>query len=74
LIRKALELFDKAYDRRMLLRLVGVRLSHLVSGFEQIDLYSTNEERYSLYQAMDKIRNRFGPKAISLASSMKIKL
>ena len=74
LIRKALELFDKAYDRRMLLRLVGVRLSHLVSGFEQIDLYSTNEERYSLYQAIDKIRNRFGPKAISLASSMKIKL
>jgi DNA polymerase IV len=71
LIEKAKELFDKAYDRRMLLRLVGIRLSHLVGGFEQIDLYSTSNEQYSLYQSMDKIRNRFGKKAIVIASSLK---
>ncbi len=71
LIKKARELFDKAYDRRMLLRLIGIRFSHLVGGFEQIDLYNTAEEQYSLYQSMDKIRNRFGKKAVVLASSLK---
>jgi DNA polymerase-4 len=71
LIQKARALFDKAYDRRMLLRLVGIRFSHLVGGFEQIDLYNTAAEQYSLYQSMDKIRNRFGGKAVVLASSLK---
>jgi DNA polymerase-4 len=71
LVQKATELFNKAYDKRMLLRLVGIRFSHLVGGFEQIDLYHTAEEQYSLYQSMDKIRNRYGKKAIVLASSLK---
>ena len=60
LIGKAKELFDKLYNRRMLLRLVGVKFSQLVSGHEQINLYSASEEQYKLYQAMDRIRNRFG--------------
>ena len=71
LIQKAKELFDKAYDRRMLLRLVGIGFSHLVGGFEQIDLYNTATEQYSLCQSMDNIRNRFGKKSIVLASSLK---
>lgn len=74
LISKAKELFRQVYQKRMLLRLVGVRLSSLVSGHEQIDLYSDSQEQYSLCQAMDKIRKRFGEKAITLASTMKIDL
>ena len=74
LIGKAKELFDKLYKRRMLLRLVGVKLSQLVSGHEQINLYSASEEQYKLYQAMDRIRNRFGEKAVKLASTINIKL
>ncbi|KAA8475667.1 DNA polymerase-4 [Arcticibacter tournemirensis] len=74
LIRKAKELFRQVYQKRMLIRLVGVRLSNLVSGFEQIDLYSDSSEQYSLCQAMDKIRQRFGENAISLASTMDISL
>ncbi len=74
LIGKAKELFDKLYNRRMLLRLVGVKLSQLVSGHEQINLYSASEEQYKLYQAMDRIRNRFGDKAVKLASTINIKL
>lgn len=74
LIAKAKELFRQVYQKRMLLRLVGVRLSSLVSGHEQIDLYSASQEQYSLCQAMDKIRKRFGEKAITLASTMKIEL
>jgi DNA polymerase-4 len=74
LIAKAKELFRQVYQKRMLLRLVGVRLSNLVSGHEQIDLYSDSQEQYSLCQAMDKIRKRFGEKSITLASTMKIDL
>lgn len=74
LISRAKELFDKVYSRRILLRLVGVKLSHLVSGYEQISLYSASEEQYKLYQAMDRIRNRFGEKAVKLASSIDINL
>ncbi len=48
LIQKAKDLFKQVYTRRMLLRLVGVRLSGLVSGFEQIDMYSESAEQYSL--------------------------
>ncbi|ACU03584.1 DNA polymerase IV [Pedobacter heparinus] len=74
LIVKAKELFERAYTRRMLIRLVGIKLSALVNGYEQIDLYSASEEKYNLYQAMDKIRNRYGEKAIALASTLSIKL
>jgi len=70
LIAKAKELFDQVYNRRMLLRLVGVKLSHLVGGHEQISLYETSEKRYNLYQVMDNMRNRYGDKAVQLASSL----
>jgi DNA polymerase-4 len=74
LIKKTKELFKQVYQKRLLIRLVGVRLSNLVSGFEQIDLYSESEEQYSLCQAMDKIRRRFGPHAIKLASGIDLNL
>ena len=74
LISKAKDLFDKVYNRRMLLRLVGVKLSQLVSGYEQISLYNASEEQYKLYQAMDRIRHRFGEKAVKLASTIDINL
>lgn len=68
LIAKAKELFDKVYTKRMLLRLVGVKLSHLVSGYEQIGLYGPSEKIYNLYQSMDKMRSRYGIDAIKLAA------
>jgi DNA polymerase-4 len=74
LIKKTKELFKQAYQKRLLIRLVGVRLSNLVNGFEQIDLYTASEEQYSLCQAMDKIRRRFGPHSIKLASGMDLNL
>jgi DNA polymerase-4 len=68
LIEKAKELFKQVYQKRMLLRLIGVRFSNLVSGFEQIDLYSQSTEQYNLVQALDKIKRRFGQKAVTRAS------
>ena len=64
LLEKINELFDKNYSRRVLIRLIGVKLSHLVSGFHQINLFEDTEEKIKLYQALDKIRIRFGDKAI----------
>jgi DNA polymerase-4 len=74
LIATAKDLFKRMYNRRMFLRLVGVRLSNLVTGFEQIDLYSESQEQYSLVQALDKIRRRFGQDAVTRAAVMDLKL
>lgn len=60
-LEKALELFDKLYDRRLLIRLVGVRLSDLVQGRHQIDLFDDTPEHIRLYQAMDRMRSKYGP-------------
>jgi DNA polymerase IV len=67
LIQTAKELFHKLYTRRMLIRLVGVRLSHLVSGNQQLHMFEDTPEMISLYQAMDKIRRRFGRYAVMRA-------
>ncbi|HNW00348.1 MAG TPA: DNA polymerase IV, partial [Chitinophagales bacterium] len=60
LIRVVKELFDKLYDRRVLIRLAGVRLSGLVSGGYQINLLEDAEHTIRLYQEMDYVRKRFG--------------
>jgi DNA polymerase-4 len=73
LIGKTLELFEKLYQRRQLIRLVGVRLSHLVSGGIQMDLFEDNESLIRLYQAMDRMRNRFGDTAVRRANGLDVK-
>ena len=57
-------LFDRLYNRRMMIRLVGVRLSELVSGMPQLALFDDNIELTQLYAAMDQIKRRFGKDAI----------
>ena len=70
LIKRTLELFDKLFQKRLLIRLVGVRFSDLVSGGFQINLFEDTEELVNLYQAMDSIRNRFGDSAVRRANGM----
>ncbi|NCA84226.1 MAG: DNA polymerase IV [Clostridia bacterium] len=70
LARVALELFGRLYQRRMLIRLIGVRFSHLVSGVQQLDLFDDTPEMVSLYQALDRIRNRYGFSAVTKAISL----
>lgn len=71
LIQTAKELFDKLYQRRMLIRLIGVRFSQLIQGQQQLDLFDDIPERVDLYQAMDKIRLRFGKNSIFRAVGVK---
>lgn len=70
LLGAALELFDKLYNRRMLIRLVGVKFSSLVQGSQQLNMFEDTPEMTSLYQAMDRIRLRFGKKAIRRAAGI----
>lgn len=60
LMDKVTDLFDKLYNKRMLVRLIGVRLSDLVRGNYQISLFDDPKRTINLYQAMDKIRAKYG--------------
>ncbi|SEM81302.1 DNA polymerase-4 [Chitinophaga rupis] len=60
LLEKVKELFQRLYDRRLLVRLIGIRFSHLVQGNYQISLFDDTQEMIALYQAIDHIKNRFG--------------
>lgn len=71
LIQEALALFKKLYQRRMLIRLVGVRVSHLVHGTEQLNMFEDRIELHNLYQAMDKMKIRYGEKAVVRSSALK---
>ncbi|UTW61937.1 DNA polymerase IV [bacterium SCSIO 12741] len=68
-----MELYNKLYNRRLLVRLVGVRFSHLVEGGHQINLFEDSEKSINLYQAMDRMRERFGDRAVIRASGMDAK-
>jgi DNA polymerase-4 len=70
LLETAKDLFQKLYQRRMLIRLIGVRFSHLVNGTQQLDLFEDTAERVNLYLSMDQIRKRFGSMAIRRASGL----
>ncbi len=70
LLDTVMSLFEKLYNRRMLIRLVGVRFSQLVGGSQQLNMFEDTPEMVSLYQAMDNIRRRFGRKALGRAGAM----
>ncbi len=70
LLRYVLELFKKVYTRRMRIRLIGVKFTGLVHGCHQMNLFEDTEELISLYQTMDKIKNRFGSTSVGRASGL----
>lgn len=73
LIREASDLFEKLYDRRMLIRLVGVRFTNLIPGNYQISLFDDTQETINLYQAIDSVKRRFGENFLMKASGMRRK-
>jgi DNA polymerase-4 len=62
LIQNAKELFNKVYNRRQLIRLIGVRFSDLIPGTYQINLFSDTQEQIRLYQAIDSVKKQYGEK------------
>ena len=71
LIKYVQELFDKLYSRRVLIRLIGVKFSSLVHGNHQIDLFSDTNKMINLYQAMDKMKIKYGPGSVKRAVGIK---
>ncbi len=64
------ELFEKLYDRRLLIRLIGVRFSKLLQGQEQLSLFDDGARLVPLYGAMDLLRNRYGDLSVLRASGL----
>lgn len=70
LAEKALELFEGLYDRRLRIRLIGVRFSDLITGGYQIRLFEDTEKHISLYEAVDKMKFRYGAGAVTRACTV----
>lgn len=73
LIPVVLNLFEKLYNRRLLVRLVGVKFSHLVEGGHQINLFEDDTKYLSLSDAIDRMRERYGDRAVISAAGMEAK-
>ncbi|MDY2586332.1 DNA polymerase IV [Winogradskyella aquimaris] len=73
IIPVVLDLFHSLYNRRLLVRLIGVKFSHLVEGGHQINLFEDNEIYLNLSKAMDKMRERYGDRAVMSAAGMEAK-
>lgn len=67
LLKIVKELFAKLYERRLLVRLVGIRFTNLIPGTYQINLFEDTQESIRLYQAIDSIKKQFGEKLIMRA-------
>ncbi|ULQ56806.1 DNA polymerase IV [Flavihumibacter rivuli] len=64
LLQTAKELFFKLYDRRMLVRLLGIRFTQLIPGNYQLNLFDSTQEMVRLYQAIDSVKHRFGESSV----------
>lgn len=58
------ELFNRLYNRRLLVRLIGIRFSSLVAGHYQLSLFGDEIDYPALYGALDHIRDRYGDRSI----------
>lgn len=70
ILRVVQELFDKLYNRRMSIRLVGVRVSNLVQGNHQISLFDDTAETINLYEAIDHIKHKHGVEKLVRATTI----
>jgi DNA polymerase-4 len=72
LIAHAKELFGALYNRRIRIRLVGIRLSDLAGGGHQIDLFADDDKTINLYKAMDAMKTRYGVNAVRRSVAMEV--
>jgi len=73
-ITRVKELFNKLYNRRMLIRLVGVKFSHLVGGGHQVNMFEDKVQILNLYHAMDRMRLKYGEDKVQRAAALHFSL
>ena len=71
LMKVAQELFTKLYQRRQLVRLLGIRFSNLVIGTYQINVFDDKQERINLYKAIDSVKKQFGERVLLRAAGLR---
>lgn len=69
-IAKVKELFEQLYNRRLLIRLIGIRFSDIVSGSHQMSLFDDDPKQLTLHHAMDNIRELYGDRSVMRAAGM----
>lgn len=72
LIKTAKELFRKLYDRRLLVRLLGVRFTNLVPGNYQVRLFEDTPQMIKLYQSIDSVKKQYGEDKLIKAAGMRV--
>jgi DNA polymerase-4 len=70
LLKIAKELFKKLFERRMLIRLVGIRFTDLIPGTYQINLFDDTQQAIKLYQAIDSVKKQYGEKFLIRAAGI----
>jgi DNA polymerase-4 len=70
LLKTAKELFKKLFERRMLIRLVGIRFTDLIPGTYQINLFDDTQQAIKLYQAIDSVKKQYGEKFLIHAAGI----
>jgi DNA polymerase IV len=70
LLKITRDLFDKLFERRMLVRLLGVSFSHLIPGNYQVNLFDDTQEMIRLYQAIDSIKLQYGSQFLRRAKAI----
>lgn len=63
-------LLSKAYQKNKPVRLLGVRLSELTSGYLQTSLFEQTPKKTALYQAVDSLKKKFGIDSITRARNL----
>nr|HPR01209.1 DNA polymerase IV [Saprospiraceae bacterium] len=58
------------YERRQLIRLVGVKFGGLVHGNFQLNLFDDSIEEIHLLQQLDHIRRRWGKDSVMRAACL----
>ncbi|MEM9527485.1 MAG: DNA polymerase IV [Bacteroidota bacterium] len=64
------QLFAAVFQRRQLVRSVGVKASRLVSGTPQVNLFDDTARDLHLTAALDNIREKYGDGAIEIAGHL----
>ena len=70
LLKASRDLFNSLYERRLLVRLLGIRFTHLIPGHYQISLFDDTQESINLYQAIDSVKHRFGEGLVQRARGL----
>ncbi len=65
-----IQLFEQLFNTARPVRLIGIKLSDLVSENYQTNLFSESAEKTQLYKALDNIRTQFGDRSIYRASTI----